>query len=170
MYFMLLAWVALFTYSLSHYFVIRKKEGKIFPKGILLDVLFPGVLSGLIAASVFSFIAPTEEKLTSTIDIVSIKETYVGEGSWFLLAGESKTTPYYEYRAKFDSQYRLGRVNALSDNIIITETNTGQPVLKIYKTFVQEDYRNWALFSSFEKAKYFFYVPEGTFKKEFKLG
>ena len=93
----------------------------------------------------------------------------VERGNWFVLFGENRTTPYYEYYLKVNSGYSLNRVNALAEGIIITETNTEKPVLKIYKTSVLEEYKPWVITLDGD-SKYRFSIPEGTLKKDFRVG
>lgn len=153
---------------LFNYVITRKRTGKLFPNGVFFDFLLYGIVSGVVAAFMLGLIATNEEKLISTTTLVSMKDTRVEKGSWFILIGNTSSTPYYEYYTKVNDVYILDRVNADRNNIVITEKNNSEYVLKIYKTVVTQDYKKWTI--SFDSNnKYHFYVPEGTLKKEFHL-
>jgi hypothetical protein len=169
MYFLLLSWLALFVIFMFHYFAVRKGKGEPFSKGLVFDVSLRGVMVGLSLSFLFGLVAPMEERLVSSTPLVSIKTSQMERSYWFLFFGNGKTTPFYEYYTRLESGYKLEWLNTEADNITIIETITGEPALKVFGTFTQKDYQNWTLFSPFEHRKYYFYVPNGTIEKEFKI-
>lgn len=162
--------LVLLAISLVDFFIKRKSNGKFFKHGFAIDILFPGFISGIILSFFLSLTAPTEEKLISVTSIINLKEVLVEKGSWFLGTGKSKATPYYEYNTKEKGGYKLERMDAINDVVTIIETKTEQPAIKVYKTFIAKDYRNWVfIFGGDDDTRAEFLVPEGTIKKGFSL-
>jgi len=167
--FILLMPLVFLIVCLVDFFIKRKSTGKIFKHGFAIDILLPGFISGFILSFLVSVIAPTEEKLISTTPIISLKEVLVEKGSWFLGTGISKATPYYEYQTKEKSGYKLDRIDAVNNDVTVIETKTEQLVIKVYKTFITEDYRYWVFLFGGGDTRCELYVPEGTIKKGFSL-
>lgn len=149
------------------FLVIRKRKGKFFPFGFFVGFVLPGFVCGVILAVFMGALADKEDRMVSFTPIVSMKNVQSEKGSYFLASGNSWTAPYYEYYKKTASGYQLDRINADTEGITITESNTLPPTLKVYETFVAREYRNWSFYLS--DKKYQFTVPEGTLKKGFNL-
>lgn len=163
-----LGWFTFLAVSLFLFFVKKRQEEKLTPKKILHE-LFHGTLVGLTLAFFNSFTLPTEEKIVSTVEIVSLAKKDVSKGSMLLFIGDVKTTPYYEYFEKSAEGYKFYRINVERNTVLISETKDEKSVLKTSETFIKKEYRNFTLFSTIGDPKYHFYVPEGTIKKEIHI-
>jgi len=152
---------------LFDFFFKRKNKGKFFTHGVFLELILPGFVCGILLAIFMGRIADKEDRVVSSTPIMSMKNVTSERGSYFLAIGNSWTAPYYEYYKKTDSGYQLDRINADTEGITITESNTTSPTLKVYESFVTKEYQNWSFYLG--DKKYQFTVPEGTLQKEFTL-
>lgn len=131
--------------------------------------LVPGILLGFYAAFIFGIGIGTEESPSTETPLLAIKEVRLQEGSYFLGIGRTREVLHYQYYTKQLDVLDVKTVNPKEDTVLITETDTHAPAVKITRYVTPNQKRDWTIQFS-ERVKYEFYVPKNSTQETFKLG
>ncbi|MFA5299561.1 MAG: hypothetical protein WC389_15335 [Lutibacter sp.] len=123
------------------------------------------------------FSSATDEdiiKVNYEINIISMKDTTLGNGYYYLFGGSYKENPcYFFYKKLNDGTYQLDKISA--DKTYIHEENRTDGLIKVDESryIVKRGFTNWT-FILFEYDytnvnRYDVFIPNDSIKREFNL-
>ena len=134
----------------------------------ILGLIIGGV-AGLLLAAVISSISGKKEEKTDTRKLISLRGANYTTGDLFLGIGSiNSSLCYLYYEMREDGGCVLGKMHAVSDNVLVYEEDRSDGVLEIYETLTSAKLW-WGLDLLDEKRIYKFRIPKGSIKREFSL-
>lgn len=144
--------------------------------GTLLIVLaIVCVISGFIAGIIEPVSGYGEPEIVSTVELVSLRDETVSEGTGRLFYVSVSGTNSYTYYVEVDSPYasssqKAYESNTISDsNVTIVEDDSYTEAKLV--TYVRHGKKSfWTFAAGAKQYEYVFYVPTGTIARDVSLG
>lgn len=150
-------------------------------QGTALEASAIGIVCGLVIVLIQIFMIPVflPKKWVEdgSINLVSLREKTVSEGTFYLGNGSIAGIDYYTYYREWDGGYKKEKIIAHPSDSCKTSTviyehpvlKTGE--LKLFKRVFAESWYEYfgATANAWECKKYQFHIPTGSIRKEFVL-